>query len=132
MEIYPPKKIKIIDIKGKGRGVVATEDIAKGEIIETCPIIFISKREAEMIEKLSDVLEYYYLWQYTIDKFCIMFGYGSMYNHSKENPNADIDFDTENPKNYLMFEAIKDIKAGEEIAMDYEFDSGEEEFLKMD
>ena len=35
MEILPPEKIKISDIKGKGRGVIATKDIKKGEIIET-------------------------------------------------------------------------------------------------
>jgi len=132
MEILPPKKIKIVDIKGKGRGVVATEDIAKGEIIETCPIIFISDKEAKMIEKNPDVLKYYYLWQYSINKHCIMLGYGSIYNHSKENPNADIDYNTENPQNYLIFEAIKDIKAGQEIVMDYEFDNNKEEFLKLD
>jgi hypothetical protein len=132
MEILPPKKIKIVDIQGKGRGVVATEDIIKGEIIETCPIIFISDREVEMIEKNPDVLKYYYLWQYSINKHCIMLGYGSIYNHSKENPNADVDYNTKDPESYLVFEAIKDIKAGEEITMDYEFDDNKEEFLKID
>ena len=32
MEILPPKKIKIVDIQGKGRGVIATEDIKEGRI----------------------------------------------------------------------------------------------------
>ena len=131
MEILPPKKIKIVDIKGKGRGVVATEDIAKGEIIETCPILFISDKEAELIENQHDIIEHYYMLLTAFNKHCIMFGYGSLYNHSKE-PNADIDYNLQTPQNYLIVESIKDIKAGEEIVYDYEFDGGKEEFLKID
>jgi uncharacterized protein len=131
MEILPPKKIKIVDIKGKGRGVVATEDIKKDEIIEYCPVIFLSDEEVNFLKNDSKVLKFYYLWQYAIDKHCLMLGYGSLYNHSK-NPNADVDYDTKEPKNYLIFEAIKDIKAGEEISMDYEFDDNKEDFLKLD
>lgn len=131
MEIIPPKKIKIVKTPGKGRGVVATEDIKKGEIIETCPVVFISDKEAELIGQQKEVLEYYYLLQSAINKHSIMLGYGSLYNHSK-NPNADIDYDTKDCQDYIVFEAIKDIKKGEEIVYDYEFESGVEEFLKLD
>ena len=130
MEILPPKKIKVSDSKGKGRGVFATENILKDEIIEYCPIIPISKKEANFLEKDSENLKYYYLFQYAIDKHCIMLGYGSIYNHSKT-PHADVDYDVEQPKNYLFFLAIKDIKAGEEILIDYEFDNNKEEFLDL-
>jgi len=128
MEILPPKKIEVVDIKGKGRGVVATKNIKKDEIIEYCPIVFISEKEAAFFEKEKTNLKFYYLFQYAINKKCVMLGYGSLYNHSK-NPNADVDYDTKNPKNYLIFEAIKDIKAGEEVLIDYEFDDDKEEFL---
>lgn len=130
MEITPPKKIKIVDIEGKGRGVVATEDIKEGEIIEYCPIVFLSEKEIKFLDNEgSTMLEFYYLWQYEINKHCLMLGYGSLYNHDKENPNADVDYDVEHTKNFLLFTAIKDIKAGEEIVYDYEFDDGKEEFL---
>jgi SET domain-containing protein len=130
MEIVPPTKIKVIDIKGKGRGVVATQDISNGEIIEYCPIIPISKKEADFLENESENLKYYYLFQYATNKYCIMLGYGSVYNHSLE-PNADVDYDISEPKNYLFFQAIKDIKAGEEIVFDYEFDDNKEDFLAL-
>ncbi|KKP33090.1 MAG: hypothetical protein A2312_03625 [Candidatus Staskawiczbacteria bacterium RIFOXYB2_FULL_32_9] len=131
MEIFPPKKIKIVDVPGKGRGVVALEDIEKDEIIEICPILFISKKEVDFIKNNSEILKYYYLWQYAINKYCLMLGYGSIYNHSLT-PNADVDYNIKNPKNYLIFEAIKDIKVGEEILIDYEFDENKEDFLKLD
>jgi len=131
MEIIPPKKIKIIDVQGKGRGVVATQDIAKDEIIEICPIIFLSEKEIEFFEKENTTLKFYFLEQYAINKYCLMLGYGSLYNHS-QNPNADIDYNINNIQNYVIFQAIKDIKTGEEIVFDYEFDNNKEEFLKLD
>ena len=60
-----------------------------------------------------------------------MLGYGSLYNHSFT-PNADIDYNVKNVENFLQFEAIKDIKAGEEIFFDYEFDNNIVDFLKQD
>lgn len=131
MEILPPTKIKIIDIQGKGRGVIATDDIKRDEIIEYCPIIFISEKETSFFEKEKTILKFYYLFQYAIHRRCLMLGYGSLYNHSK-NPNADVDYNTKESENYLLFQAIKDIKAGEEILIDYEFDDNKEEFLTLD
>jgi len=129
MDILPPKKIKVTNIPGKGRGVIATENIKAGEVIEVCPIVFLSDKEVSFLEKESEILKFYYLIQYAINKSCIMFGYGSMYNHSFE-PNADIDYDISNPQETLSVEAIKDIKTGEEIVFDYEFDNNVVDFLK--
>ncbi|MBI2054057.1 MAG: SET domain-containing protein-lysine N-methyltransferase [Candidatus Staskawiczbacteria bacterium] len=131
MEILPAKKIKIIDIKGRGRGVVATKNIARGEIIEFCPIVFISEKEASFFEKENTVLKFYWLLQPETKKSCLMLGYGSLYNHSK-NPNAEADYDIKKSKDYLFFRALKKIKAGEEIVFDYQFDDDKEEFLKLD
>lgn len=133
MEISPPKKIKIADVadvKGMGRGVFATEKIATGEIIEYCPVIFISEKESLFLEKENAILEYYYLFQKEFNKSCVMLGYGSLYNHSR-NPNAEVDYDTKESQNFLFFKALKEINAGEEIVFDYEFVSGKEEFLKL-
>jgi SET domain-containing protein len=130
MEILPPEKVKVIDVKGKGRGVVATKNIKKEEIFEFCPVVFISKKEKVFFEKESSVIKFYYLWQPEIKKYCIMLGYGSLYNHSK-NPNAEIDYNTKDPKNFLFFRALKNIKKGEEIVYDYQFDKDKEEFLNL-
>ncbi len=133
MEILPPQKIKIIDIKGKGRGVVAIKPIKAGEIIEYSPIIFLSDKEIEFLgnESKFDILKFYYLYQAETDKHCIMLGYASLYNHSN-NPNAKIDYDINESQNFVFFRALKDIIVDEEIVFDYEFVSGEEEFLKLD
>lgn len=130
MEIIPPTKVKIIEIEGKGRGVVATQKILKDEIIEICPIIEITKKEADFIQNQAHILNYYYLFQEDLERYCLMLGYGSIYNHS-HNPNSDIDYPTEKTKKYLQFKALKDIEIGEEIVFNYEFENNEPEFLKL-
>ena len=131
LEIIPPKKIKVINIPGKGRGVVATEKIKAGEIIEVCPVILLSDKETDFIDNHSDILKFYYLEKTVYKKCCIMLGYGSIYNHSS-NPNADVDYNEEKLDDKLTFFALKDINAGDEIVYDYEFDDNVVEFLKQD
>lgn len=130
MDIFPPQKIKVADIESKGRGVVATQNIKAGETIEVCPIVFLSKKETSFLESESDVLRFYYLIQPEIGKCCVMFGYGSMYNHGL-NPNAEIDYSEKNAENFLFFKALKDIKIGEEIVFNYQFDNNIVEFLEQ-
>lgn len=132
MDILPPKKIKIAEIKGKGRGVVATEKIIKGEIIEHCPLIILGEKDSQFLKdkKKSDTLYYYYLQQPDLKRNAIMLGYASLYNHNSD-PNSEIDY-SDNPKDtYMFFRAIKDIEVGEEITWDYYFDNDLVEFLPV-
>lgn len=131
MDIFPPKKIKVVEMAVKGMGVVATEDIKAGETIEVCPVVFISKQETEFFEKEKTPLKFYYLIQTDTNQFCVMLGYGSIYNHSLT-PNADIEYNDQKAERYVFFKALKDIKTGEEIVFDYEFDDNVVEYLKQD
>lgn len=130
MEILPPKKIKITEIKNKGRGVVATKKILKNEIIEIFPLVILRPQDNRFIKNksTSDTLYYYYLQQPEFKRDSIMLGYASLYNHSSD-PNAELDYPNTPKKNHAFFRAIKNIKAGEEITWDYNFDDGIVEFL---
>lgn len=64
-------------------------------------------------------------------KHCVMFGYGSIYNHNHENPNADIFYPEQETDRYLSIKALKDIMPGEEITYDYEFDNNQADFLPL-
>jgi len=130
MDILPPKKIKIVKIKNKGRGVVATEKILKNEIIEYCPLIILGKNDSQFIKTKgkSDTLYYYYLQQPELKRNSIMLGYASLYNHSSD-PNSEIDYKDNYKITHIIFRAIKDIEAGEEITWDYCFDDDRVEFL---
>lgn len=98
------------------RGVFATRDIAKGELIHEAPVLPYPNEEHEHIEKtmLAD-----YAFEYGANHTCILLGYGMLFNHSYE-PNAtyDINFD----KHVFEFYAYRDIEAGEEILINYNGD----------
>jgi hypothetical protein len=107
-------KFKVIRIPGKGRSVIATGDIAKGEIIESSPVLPLSPKERRHCEKTA--LNYYiYPWRSTRSA-AVVFGYGSLINHSF-NPNADWkqNFKTTS----MVYKAIRPIKKGEEITVNY-------------
>ncbi|MED3561788.1 SET domain-containing protein [Bacillus xiapuensis] len=98
------------------RGVFATCDIKKGELIHEAPVISYPNEEHEHIEKtlLAD-----YAFEYGINHTAILLGYGMLFNHSYT-PNAryEINFDNHT----FDFYAYKDIKAGEEIFINYNGD----------
>lgn len=105
---------EIKKIKGKDRAVVASRGFKRGEIIESCPVVTLTPGERKQAEKT--ILNYYvYPWKSTRSA-SLVFGYGSLINHSFT-PNADW---KQNFKNMTMvYRAIKTIKKGEEITVNY-------------
>ena len=102
---------------GAGRGVFASKDIKKGELIEECPVLELIG-EAEKLKKMgSELYSYYFLWPKMPDSV-IALGYGSIYNHSY-NPNATYKKNIEEKS--IDFIAIQDIKKDEEITVNYNF-----------
>ena len=98
----------------KGRGVFALKDFGEGEIIETCPVINITPKERKIVEKT--IFNYYiYPWRSTLSG-SLALGYGSIYNHSFS-PNAD--WKQNFKSNSMVYRAIKPIKKGEEITVNY-------------
>jgi SET domain-containing protein len=109
--IQVPTKIEIKESPNKGLGVFAKEKIFKGEIIEITPLIKLN------VPYNSDVLDDY-RFNYpknSTQKFVVVLGYGSIYNHSNQN-NADW-----RDNGHMMFEffALRDIEHGEEICTKY-------------
>lgn len=99
------------------RGVFATCDIKKGVLFHAAPVIPYPNEEHKYIEKtiLGD-----YTFEYGINHSAVVLGYGMLFNHSYEpNANYDINFDDHT----FDFFALKDIKAGEEILINYNVDN---------
>jgi SET domain-containing protein len=99
----------------KGRGVFTSKVFNKGDVIEICPVIEIKYKEHQMLT--GHILENYtFVWNTQKRSAAILLGFGSLYNHHKR-PNADY---LKNVREGVMvFKAIKRIKAGEEITIDY-------------
>lgn len=95
------------------RGVFATQDIAKGELLHVAPVVPYPNEEHVLIEHtvLAD-----YVYEYGKNHTAVVLGYGMLFNHSYQ-PNAvyDIHFEDHTFKYY----AYKDIKVGEEILINY-------------
>lgn len=99
----------------KGRGVFTSKEIKKGDIIEICPIIELSKKDHYML--IDNLLENYtFVWNTQKKSAAIVLGYGSLYNHSK---NYNATYIKKIKENVMLFKATKTIAANEEITIDY-------------
>lgn len=115
MTIQQPSKIEVKKSPIHGWGVFATKDIAKDEVIEICPILFLPTKRGQINYILPD---YTFQWPKTDSwtDFVVSLGYGSLYNHSN-NANANWTHDFEN-KTFIFF-STQPIKKGEEIFIFY-------------
>ena len=95
------------------RGMIATEDIHKGTIIERCPVIPIPITEKSNLLR-TELQNYYFEW--TNSHHAIVLGYGALINHSFK-PNAAYTCGYKNK--VMIYYAIKFIKKGEEIFINY-------------
>lgn len=105
-------------IDGKGRGVIASADIAKGEVVERSPINPVSQEDAET--RALDHLHFGWgLNEEDKDRSggcCIGFGYLSLYNHS-DNPNAE--YIRHYSEHEMSIVALREIKVNEEVTINY-------------
>jgi uncharacterized protein len=101
-----------------GRGVFTAAPIAKGDLIEICPVIVMKKGDIAHLDKTT-LYDYYFLWSDDHDKSAIALGYGSLYNHfAPSNADYFMDFDAE----VIEIYAVRDIEAGDEITINYHGD----------
>ena len=109
------EKITIKKSKIHGRGVFARNEIKKGELIEISPVLIFSREQRKQLDKARLILfDYYFSWKENQGAFAL--GFGSLYNHSFK-PNAI--FLKDYKEKSITFKAIKDIRKGEEIFVNY-------------
>jgi SET domain-containing protein len=99
-------------VKGKGRGVFARCAIRKGTVVERVPVVIVPVKNLVDGWKNRVLNKYFYVWSRST--VAVSLGYGSLYNHSYA-PNANY----EHGDNVLVYRALRDIEAGEEITVNY-------------
>ncbi|MBU0998376.1 SET domain-containing protein-lysine N-methyltransferase [Patescibacteria group bacterium] len=102
-----------------GRGVFARDDIKKNKIIETCPIIEVSKNDRSNLRE-SVLVTYFFYFGKNKERLAIVLGFGSIYNHSYK-PNAK--FKIKHKEKIISFITLSDIKKDDEITFNY-YNSG--------
>jgi SET domain-containing protein len=113
--IFTSNKIEVRYSPISGRGVFTKTKIEKGEVIESCHFLILEKKFIDLDKKLQ---EYVFSWPKNSSnaKSAIVFGFGSIYNHSRDN---NVDWETDEKNNLFRFFAIKPIENGEEIFINY-------------
>ena len=106
-------------IPGKGRAVIATAPIARGELIECSPVLPLALADSEC----AGLTDYSLAWGEDAPgglapgKECaIGLGYLCLYNHA-EGPN--VTFEHRYDADEIAVHALRDIEAGEELTIDY-------------
>ncbi len=105
----------IKNVKGKGRGVFSKQPIAKDDMIEECPVIVLPAEDFPIITS-TRMVDYTFFFDKEKEELAIVLGFGSIYNHAVL-PNAHHQLDSE--RKIMKFYASADIKAGEEICINY-------------
>ena len=113
-----PFTVKFISDK-KGRGLVATEHIDEGSIVEVGHMLVLSEED---YIKIQDTLLYSYIFEWELDEagkpltFALALSDIEFINHSS-NPNVEYTFDYLDKA--IIFKAIRDIEPDEEILFNY-------------
>ena len=110
---YFSDKVEVVPIPGKGLGIIAKQDFNKNELVEAAPIIEIPEKDNNLC---AWTIFGKYWFSLTDQICCIGLGYTSIYNHANK-PNASF----YSADKVLLIKAIKKIKKGEEITVDYQW-----------
>lgn len=99
---------------GKGeRGLFATRDYKKGEVIEICPTLKMNHNEVSN----TNILNYHFFRGNNKKNSLLALGYCSIINHSDTKQNCS--WNVEKDDNTITMYAIKPITKGEELYSNY-------------
>lgn len=101
-----------------GRGVFTSENIDRGTVIETAPVIVMSSDDRKLLDQTL-LHDYIFEWGSAKKQCCMALGYVPVYNHSYES-NCEYEMDFENES--ISIRAVRFIKAGEELFINYNGD----------
>jgi len=106
----------------KGRGVFATQSIAKGTVIDVSPVLVLSPEEVTNHTSRTVLQHYTYYWPNPSNPKgqqtqAVALGLGSMFNHSRLRQNVVWSRDT--AAETITYKAHGDIQAGEELCISY-------------
>ncbi len=110
------KLVVIGETKDKGRGVFAKKAIKADTVIETAPVIVMTGEDRKLLDQTL-LHDYIFEWQPGGELMCCMaLGWIPIYNHSyRSNCEYFMNYDDQT----MYVQAVRDVKAGEELTINY-------------
>ena len=105
--------------KKYGRGLYATRNFKKGEIIEISPVVVIEKSDTHTIEATALNL---YVFEWNKHSSALALVHGSLFNHSNR---SNVSYMNSFRTKEIVFITTKKIKKGAQLFIDYGYDPKE-------
>ena len=108
--------LRVGEAAGRGRGVFAARAFRAGDVIERAPVVVFPRALVRPLE--GSVLDSYWFW-WDEQHNAMGLGCASLYNHACP---ANARFERDIAAQQLVFVAVREIAAGEEITVNYHGD----------
>jgi len=116
------ENIFVAKAKGRGRGVFTKAFIEAKTVIEIVPVIVLSKKERKLIDQTL-LHDYIFEWGDDRTECCMALGYVPLYNHSYQ---SNCEYEMDYKKQLITIRSVRDIKAGEQLFINYNGDAAAE------
>jgi uncharacterized protein len=107
-------------VPGRGRCVIAAQNIAKGTQLLADQIVFVPRHESQFTDQ-TVIGRYAFEWNDDGD-LCIVLGLGSLINHGRR---ENVLLSSNDEDMTMDFFALTDIAEGEELVYDYGYEADE-------
>lgn len=110
--------LRICDTPTAGRGVVASQPIARDVIVEISPVLLFGAEEYQAHGRHTLLDSYTFVWEKRTNgsTMALALGLGSLFNHS---PRANVSYQLNRTAQCIQFRTVRDIAAGEELCICY-------------
>ena len=112
---YLLEGVYVAGTKKMGRGVFTSAPITQGTLIELAPVIVMRAEDRVQLDKTL-LHDYIFEWGEQQDQCAMALGLVSVYNHSYK---ANCQYGMYYKKQSISIIAVRDIKAGEELFINY-------------
>lgn len=117
-EYYLTDLIEIQQTENMGRGVFALANLPAGMLLETSPVIVMTKEHQELVDQ-TPLHDYIFLWGEQEEQCAMALGYVPLYNHA---PSSNCEYVMDFAAHTISIITVKDIKEGEELFINYNGD----------
>ena len=110
--------LSIESTTGKGRGVFTSADIHKDTVIESSPVIVMTREDRKFLDRTL-LHDYIFEWGTDSKQCCMALGYVPIYNHSYR---ANCEYVMDYERQLISVKTIRFVHAGEELSINYNGD----------